>query len=121
MENLGTEFPASAPSREPTHPLAGVISALRRVAFILLLAGAAETAIWYGNVHLSGAPGGSFGSIAVGVIAGTFFLAATMAVLAFILDLQIFVNGGQTANPATAEYRPLTTREARRGEIAPPV
>ena len=63
----------------------GVVAALRRVALILLLAGVAETAVWYGNSASTGTSGGAFTNIAVGIIAGAFFLARVMTVLAFIL------------------------------------
>ncbi len=108
MTNLEGDIPSRvAPT--PTHPLTGVVAALRRVAFVLLLAGAAETAIWYGNVRLSGSSGGAFTSIAVGIIAGTLLLAAAMTVSAFILDLLIAVNVGKTHHQRRAESRPFTT------------
>ncbi len=108
MENLGTDLPDSAASVGQTHPLAGAVAGLRRFAFILLLAGAAETAIWFGNIRFSGAPAGAFTSIAIGVIAGTFFLAAALTVLAFVVDLLLYLNSG-TRDPGTVEHRPLTT------------
>jgi hypothetical protein len=108
MENPGSDLLDSTPSTEPAHPLRGGIAALRRIAFVLLLAGVAETAVWYGNARLAGSAG-TFTSIAIVVIAGTLFLSATMAVLAFIFDLLIFVNANKTTLPGTAESRPLTT------------
>ena len=65
--------------------------------------------MWYGDVRLSGAPGGALTSVAVGVIAGTLLLAAILTVFAFILDLLIFVNFGQVHHPGAAESRPLTS------------
>jgi uncharacterized membrane protein HdeD (DUF308 family) len=108
MKNLGSDLPSPAPSM-PTHPLTGFVATLRRVAFMLLLAGVAETAVWFGNVRLVGTSGGTFTSIAVGVIAGTLLLAAAMTVTAFILDLLIAVNSGKTNHHGTVEARPLTT------------
>jgi hypothetical protein len=108
MENLGTDLPDSAASVGRTHPLAGAVAGLRRFAFVLLLAGAAEIPIWFGNIRVSGAPAGAFTSIAIGVIAGTFFLAAALTVIAFVVDLLIHLNSG-TKDPGTAEHRPLTT------------
>ncbi len=109
MKNQGSDLLDSAPLTEPTHPLAAVVAALRRIAFVLLLAGVAEATIWYGNVRFSGAPGGTFTSIAIGVVAGTFFLAVAMAVFAYILDLLIYGNSDKAMHPGTAECRPLPT------------
>ena len=109
MKNQGSDLLDSAPLTEPTHPLAVVVAALRRIAFVLLLAGVAEATVWYGNVRFSGAPGGTFTSISIGVVAGTFFLAVGMAVFAFILDLLIYINSDKATHPGPAEHRPLTT------------
>jgi hypothetical protein len=84
------------------------VSTLRRVAFVLLFAGAGGAAVWFGDVRLS-APGGTFTSVAVGLGAATLFLAATMAVLAYVLDLLIYANSSPSLHPGTVECRPLTT------------
>jgi hypothetical protein len=91
------------------HPLAGGVVALRRIAFILLLAGAAEIAVWFGNVRLFGGSGSVFSNVALGVIAATLFLAVTMALLAYIVDLQIYINSNRTMQADLAEYRSFTT------------
>jgi hypothetical protein len=114
MQNLGSDLqqpvPADeTPSLKTTHPLAGGVAALRRIAFVLLLAGAAEIAVWFGNVRVFGGSGGIFSSIAIGVIAGTLLLAVTMAVLAYVVDLQIYINADKTMQADLAEHRSLTT------------
>jgi hypothetical protein len=108
MTNVERDIPSRAASTS-THSLTGVVAALRRVAFILLLAGVAEIAIWYGDVRLSGSSGGAFTSIAVGIVAGTLLLAAAMTVFAFVLDLLIAVNVGKTHHHRGTESRPFTT------------
>ena len=105
MKNQGSDLRDPAPSMEPAHPLAGVVTASRRIAFVLLLAGVAETFVWYGNVRMFYASGGTFTSFAIGVIAGTLLLASILMVGAFILDLLIFANAAKTVRPDTAGSR----------------
>ncbi len=105
MKYQGSDVRDPGRSMEPAHPLAGVVTALRRIAFVLLLAGVAETVVWYGNVRLFYASGGTFTSFAIGVIAGTLLLASTLIVLAFVLDLLLFTNAAKTMRPDIAESR----------------
>jgi hypothetical protein len=68
------------------------VTALRRVSLFLALAGLAEAVVWFGNVRLSGSSGGAVTNIFVATFGGALALAVAMAVIAYVLELFIYLN-----------------------------
>jgi hypothetical protein len=68
-----------------------VVATLRRIALFLLLAALAEVIVWYGNLRLYGSSEGTATNIFVATFGVALLLAVATAVLAFVLDLLMYV------------------------------